>query len=244
MKSDRTDYMIVMGHLKAALKRQKMNYRDLANGLGLSESGVKKIFLARDGSFQRINEICAYLGLTLSDVLSGTTETVRPIHYSDKQQTFLIENPKAFALYWKLVYERESVEKSVASLNLSEKSGFSVLRKLDQHRLIKLLPGGRVQLPPIQLIRWAGTGPLVEKIYREWSQELVRAVASPHPPPNAYFLIRYFKIKPKTYSDFLAALEDLEREFIRRGTKDMRSEAEDLVHFRWLTAVDNRSFIK
>lgn len=244
MKRDRTDYMVVTSYLKMALKRQKLTYRNLAAGLSLSESGVKKILGARDGSFQRVSQICSYLGVTLADALSGAAESVLPVRFSEKQQRFLMGDAKAFALYWRLVYERESLTDAKAALGLSAKSGFSLLRKLDEHRLLKLLPGDRVRLPPVQLIRWSGTGPLVEKLYQEWSVDLVRSLARPVPPPNSFFLIRYFKVRPKTYADLMTALAELENEFVRRATQDMRTEAADLVHLRWVTAADDRSFLK
>lgn len=240
----RTEYMIVTDFLKKALKEQKLTYRDFSQGLGLSESGLKKMLSARDGSFQRLAQMCKFLGLSLSEALAGSVESMREIQYTQKQQEFLTKDPRAFHLFWLLVYERVSVAKALQALDLNETKAFSILRKLDELRLLKLLPGNRVQVPPLQLIRWAGQGPLIEKIYREWSENMIQRVASPSPPPGAFFMIRYFKMKPKTLADLNEALHELENEFSRRGTQDMRTGADDLVHLRWIIATDNQSFLQ
>ncbi len=63
------EYRAAIDILKRTLKERGLTYRQLGKGIGLSESGVKKIFLARDGSFQRLAEICRYVGLSLSEIV-------------------------------------------------------------------------------------------------------------------------------------------------------------------------------
>ena len=242
MARARTEYQVATDALKLALKRQKLTYRDLAKRLALSESGVKKILSADDGSFQRLAQISRELGLSMRELLEGE-DSVLDITYTDKQQDYLLKHSRAFYLYWVLVYEREPLERARKALGLSEREAFSLLRRLDQLELLELLAGGRVRVPPVRPVRWVGGGPLVTKLYREWAAKFISAVASPERKPGEAFAIRYFRASRRTREELIEALRDLESEFARRAIRDMRTEAPELEHLRWVAAVDARSFL-
>ena len=244
MKQGRTDYQNATATLKLALKRQKITYRELAQGIGLSESGLKKTLSAKDGSFQRLVKICRYAGISMQDLLDGASEGMRDVTYTDKQQTLLLENQRTFRLYWALAYERRPLAEAEKVAGLSAKESFNALRKLDQAQLLKLLPGGRLRLPPVQPIRWIRKGALIEKLYREWSQKLIQETVSSEPSlGESLFLIRYWKVTPRTFRDFQDAIRNLEAEFVRRATLEMRQDSANLQHLRMVVAMDNRSFL-
>jgi transcriptional regulator with XRE-family HTH domain len=229
--------------LKLALKRQQITYKELARRLGLSESGVKKIFTAKDGSFQRVAEICAELGLSMEELFAGQEESMHEVSFSPAQQEYLAD-PRIFKLYWALVYERRSLADAQQVAGISAKESFPVLRRFDQLQLLELLPGGRLRVPAVRQVRWTGDGPLIRKLYQEWGGRFLRTVATPEQLPGQMFLIRYFKASRRTQNDLMAALRDIEKEFVRRATMEMRSEDPDLVHLRWMFAVDSRSYLE
>lgn len=244
MAKVRNQYEVAIESLKRALKRQKLTYRELAPLLGLSESGVKKIFTAKDGSFQRLSQICEVLGLSMQELLEGGDEAILDVSFTERQQDFLAKHPAGLQLYWRLVYERLPLADAIKAGGLREKESFSLLRQLDQLQMLELLPGNRVRVPAVRQIRWVGGGPLVEKLYREWSGRFLEKVAKVDPGPDSLFLIRYFRASEKTVRDLMDALRDLEREFVRRATREMRTEAPELRHLRWISAVDMRSFLE
>lgn len=242
MPREQNEYQVAVAALKRGLKAQNITYQQLAKELGLSESGVKKILSGSDGSFQRLAQIARVAGLSLADLLEEQREEMQPVSFTPKQEEFFLSEPGAFQFYWRLVYERASVEEIEKLTGLAEKDSFRHLRKLDSLGLIKLLPGGKVRVPPLQQIRWTGTGPLVRKLYREWSLRFVEQVARPDLEPGKLFLVRYFQMTPKTYAEFLAAMKTMEAEFVRRAIQDMRA-GKNLHHVRWLAAVDDQSFL-
>jgi len=252
MRGTRTEYQIATDSLKITLKRQKMTYKELARKLKLSESGVKKILSARDGSFQRLAQICKELGFAMSELLRSEHETMYDVSYSSSQQEYLVSTPKALRLYWALVYERRTLQESKKIAALSDRETFSILRKLDLLRLLELLPGDHLRLPPVRPVRWVGGGPLVTKIYQEWSLKLLHAAASSIRKPresqaderkDSFFLMRYFRASSQTRNELITALRELEAEFTRRAIQDMRSEAPDLGHLRWIAAIDGKSYL-
>jgi len=244
MQRTRSEYQVATDSLKLALKAQKLTYKALAKKMGLSESGLKKILTARDGSFQRVAEICDWLGLSMRELLAGHDENVFELAYTPAQQEYLVGTPAAFRLYWALVYERRNLADAEKVAGFSGKASFPILRRLDQLQLLELLPGGKVRVPAVRQVRWVGGGPLVKKVYQEWSRSFLERVGTPEPESGALFLTRYFRASERTLNDLMDALRDLEREFVRRATREMRTEASDLVHIRWMSAVDNRSYLE
>jgi DNA-binding Xre family transcriptional regulator len=235
------EYRAAIGNLKQTLRQRRLTYQELAKGIGLSESGVKKIFSAKDGSFQRLAQICRYVGISMNELIEDNRTF--NVTFTDEQQKEFVKNPKLFQYYWLLAYERLSKEVSQAKLQLSTAEAFRLARKLDTLSLIKLLPGDRIRLPSIKAVRWVGEGEFQTSLYRNWSRALLDAVTKSEPKDGEFFLLRYLQMTPKTFTEFIAAQKALENEFIRRSIQEMRARPSDLEHVRWLIAVDNRSFV-
>jgi transcriptional regulator with XRE-family HTH domain len=243
MTKARTEYEVAMTAVKAALKRQKITYAELAKRLRISESGLKKILSAKDGSFQRLAQICEELGLSLSELLAGEDQT-QEISFTPAQQEFLASHAGALRLFWALVYERRPLPEAEKLAGVNPKEVFSLLRKLDQLGLLELLPANRLRIPAVRPVRWVGDGPLIRKLHREWSAGFVKSVARPTPDKGEQFISRYFRASRRTVDELQAALKDLEAEFLRRAIKEMRTESPDLVHLRWVSAVDDKSYLE
>jgi transcriptional regulator with XRE-family HTH domain len=237
------DYQLATQALKVILRAQKVTYRELAKAIGLSESGIKKVLSAKDGSFQRLAQMGRYVGASINELLDQRSSHMTEVTFSPEAQAEFLEDPELFQFYWLLVYERMSLEDLSKARSISEKDRFKYLRKLDRLRLLMLLPDGRVRIPPVQQIRWVGDGPLIRKLYREWSTRMIQNVARPDLEPGKLFIVRYFKASAKTHADLLRAQTELEAEFVRRAIQDMRTEAEDLEHLRWVVGIDQQSFI-
>lgn len=236
-----TEYQVATRNLKRAVKQRGLTYRELAYGVELSESGVKKIFLAKDGSFQRLAQICRYVGISMSELVED--DRTQEVGFSSRQQQEFLKEPMLFKLYWLLVYERRSSPSTQEVLRLGKAESFRLMRKLDNLGLIKLLPGDRVRLPSIKAVRWTGDGEFIRKLYRDWSRSLVDASGMTVPQKNDLFLLRYLQMTPQTYSEFKEALSSLEGEFVRRSIHEMRTQPSKVGHVRWLVAADNRSFV-
>jgi predicted transcriptional regulator len=231
--------------LKRILRERGMSYAELANLLSLSESGVKKIFASRDCSFTRLSQISRVLGFQISDILAELSqEKTRGTQFSPAQQEYFLKNPDVFKFFVKLVIERETVAEIKEKFHLSDERTFQLLKKLDDLKLIQLMPGGRPKLPPLFLVKNFGSGPLLEKVYQEWGGSIVKDLAHPKYQESGQFLIRCYKMKQDTYQDLLHRLLELENEFLKRAVREMSISTEGLktVRFAWLT--DQQSFIQ
>ena len=65
--------------IKRAMKAQGKTHRDLANALGMSESGIKKSLTGDDCSLSKLSAVCRVLELKLSESIrqAASAESAR-----------------------------------------------------------------------------------------------------------------------------------------------------------------------
>lgn len=142
-------YSAVTETLKRVLRERAITYRQLADELGLSESGVKKIMSADDGSFVRLAEICAAASIDLFALLELAWKSPpEPFTFSDAQDHFMSEHPGHYYFWVSLMFAKLDVEKVIETHGLDRRSARRYLRDLDGHGFIELLPGDRMRLGP------------------------------------------------------------------------------------------------
>lgn len=238
------EFKSALAVLKKVLKERGISYRDLAKQVGLSESGLKKIFLADDCSFRRLAEIAAALGMKITDVLQEVEQRpLEQVRFSPEAQEYFLSEPSAFNFYFKLVFERMTVEEVKRFSGWTEAQVFKQLRRLDELQLIKLLPGDRVKVPDLRVVRDFGTGPFLERLYQRWGQDIVRELAVSSRQGSGEFVVRSLKMKDETYEDFLYRLKELEHEFVRRAIREMAVQPGELKPVRWMSLIDQSSFV-
>lgn len=230
--------------LKQLLKRRNISYADLAKRLRMSESGVKKLFSSSDLSLRRLSEICRALGISVSDFLStADSSAFRDVEFTDAQQELLLKDVECFELYWKLVFERLSQARAQEALALTRDRINKSLRKLENAGLLRTKDGKVTQIAKLGLIRSFGDGPFIRKIYREFSRSLLDEFTLPGSEANRLYVFRYIKLRKSTYLEFLDEIRELERQFAKRGVREMALYPDEVGHVRWLTAVDDRSCV-
>jgi len=88
-------YTTVVATLKRLLKQRGLRYCDVADQIAMSESGLKKVLNADDGSFLRIEQICSVMGLTLRQVLlASQDESPPPLEFSAQVEQAFIDEPR------------------------------------------------------------------------------------------------------------------------------------------------------
>ncbi|MFG1499404.1 helix-turn-helix transcriptional regulator [Halobacteriovorax sp. XZX-3] len=119
---------------KAILSESKIRYAQVAHALGMSESGVKKMFTSEDISLSKLLSILDILDITLEDVLRKSLE-FRPIEKLKKQQIdAFLEEPKLFFFFMKLrefKYKPALLKKEYSLTKLEMESYLSKLVKID-----------------------------------------------------------------------------------------------------------------
>jgi DNA-binding Xre family transcriptional regulator len=234
---------MILGELKKIIRLQKLHYREIASKIGLSESGFKKLMTSSDCSLARLDTICRVLGVRLLDVIHhlDSPEMIE-VEFKRAQERYFETHHEGFLLYWFLVYERRSLEDSMKLLKMESASATKVLIRLDRLGLLTFLPGGEIRLPQPRSVLWVGKSSFIRKMFHQWALALTRKVAKPDPKSGEYFTIRYVPMTETTWSDFLAALQNVDYSFVNRAVREMRLKAAKRDHARWIIAADRSSF--
>lgn len=150
--------------LKRVLKARGMTYAGLAEGLGLSEASIKRLFSEQTFTLQRVDEICRLLDmdlLELARLARGESESLRQLTVA--QEELLAGDRKLLAVFHLLRHDRGLAD-IVRDYQISEPECIRLLVKLDRAGLIELLPGNRVRLRVSRQVRHRPNGPLRQRL--------------------------------------------------------------------------------
>lgn len=240
-----SEFNIVRDTIKIVLKKRKITYVMLAEELGLSESGVKKILSSKDCSFGRLSQICQVLGLSILDILKESEkQEVKDESFSMEVEEFFVNNFSYFQFYWQLVAERKSVNEIKEINNFSEDDLIKYLDKLDELGIIEFKDLENIKLPKFVLRKWVGQGPLTYKVQTEWSEKLIRDVVKLEDNSilGNKFVLRHLKLKESSIKDLIQAIEEVEYEFINRSRREQSLGQEGLRLVRLLCSSARGSF--
>lgn len=137
--SDTLDYVIIIKELKKVMKLRGITYRQVSKSLGISEVTVKRLFSARDGSLNRISEICQLVGVSLVDLVSTLSKKEGNVFkFTEKQELFFSRNQNFFEFFYELYERRLSIFEMKKRYGLNDQSVFKYLNGLDRLGLLKL----------------------------------------------------------------------------------------------------------
>ena len=235
----------VVSTLKKVLKVKKITYKSLADELGMSESGVKKLLTSKDISLTRVEQITRIIGLSLADLFQiASEEDVKNVKLSPKQESALFENNMLFRVYWFLAVEEKTLDAIKKSEKLTADQLQRNLMKLENLDLIKIGKNNRVASVHKGLFRWASDGPLVKKLNNEWSENTLRKVLSGKNSNNQLHRLSYLRLSDKSKTAFYDRLNELVNEFARLSQREKTRYADrDLTSISSLIAIADSGFI-
>lgn len=171
------DSVFFIRALKSELKSSQVTYKDLAKALKITEAGVKKLLNKSDLSMNRAHQICNAIGVSVYDVMRASEEdSMHSKKFNEQQTSFFLENLTYFKFYMRLAYEQKSPEEIQNESNLSDKSLFRYLKKLDDLKLIQLLPANKVSFPDGVVGRVDTAGTSLEKLKNDLINDLLDRV--------------------------------------------------------------------
>jgi transcriptional regulator with XRE-family HTH domain len=231
--------------IRQLLRRRRMTYRELGRRIGLSESGVKKLFSAGNCSVARLAEVAEVLEVPLSELARLAEEpAIHQVELSDGQQRWLLEHLDCFCFYWMLAIERRSPARIRAEHGLTARQVRRWLSELDDLGLIALEPGDRIRIPRVDLVRWRDRGPLLDRLNRDWSRALLHDLLAAPGEAGRVFRLTYLEMRPESARELGDALERLTDEWVRRARYEQATTAPDgLVARRFLGALVDGSFV-
>jgi DNA-binding Xre family transcriptional regulator len=155
---------LIIQTLKQELRKQGINYRQVAQKLELSEASVKRLFADCTFTLERISQICELLNFEISDLVHEMEKNMKLTQQLTlEQETELTSDIKLLLMAYFLM-NKLTFEDIIRIYDISENEGIRLLAKLDRMKLIELQPGNRVKLIIAKDFSFIPGGPL-EQFY-------------------------------------------------------------------------------
>ena len=151
--------------LKRLLKRQGITYRRVAEGLGLSEPTVKRIFSKGSFTLERLAQVASLLGMSVAEIAQQADQALSSVRtLTEAQERELVAEP-ALLLVAACALNGWTLAQITATYRFTKAECLKRLLKLDRLGLITLLPGDRIRLNVARDFDWRPGGP-IQRFFR------------------------------------------------------------------------------
>lgn len=150
----------LVGALKNVLKARGITYAKLAQGIGLSEASVKRVFAAKSFTLDRFDQICGLLGIEITDLARMVAhESATPSQLSMDQEKKLVSDAKLLLVAVHAI-NHWSLDEMVEAYSLSKAECIRMLARLDKLGIIDLLPNNKIRVRVARNFSWLPGGPI------------------------------------------------------------------------------------
>lgn len=146
--------------IKLQLRARGLTYKMLAETLNLSEASVKRMFSHEELSISRLEDICSCLEMSLSDLFElMAKKKVRTRSLSEAQEKELVSDT-ALLLVAICILNHWTFNDILQYYNITEHALIRYVARLDQMKIIELLPGNRFKKLVDPEFHWITHGPI------------------------------------------------------------------------------------
>jgi len=161
--------------LKKLLRQQNVTYKDIAHHLSMSEANVKRIFSTQSFSLERLEQMCAIINFSLSDLfLIAEKQSEQLTQLTIEQEQELVADTKLF-LVAVCIRDSWSFDEIIKHYQITEFECIRLMAKLDKLKILQLLPNNDYKLLIAQDFRWIVNGPLERYITKEVISQFITA---------------------------------------------------------------------
>lgn len=148
----------IVATLKRELRARSLTYRDVAARLGLSESAVKHMFSTANFSLKRLDELCEVLELDFAELVALSDAQEPRIERLPAEFEEEIVSDIRFLLITYCLINYWTFDEIIERYTIERAEGFRYLRRLDQMKIVEVLPGDRVRLLIANNFAWRKNG--------------------------------------------------------------------------------------
>jgi len=147
--------------LKKELKAAQLTYADLARGLGMAESSVKRMLAKGDMALSKIDAICRVLKIDFAELARRVADAQPLLKELTQEQERAVVADKKLLLTAICVLSQWTLEQLVAEYRLTPAEAIKYLVQLDRIGIIELKPLNRYRLKLAKTFRWRPHGPVM-----------------------------------------------------------------------------------
>jgi DNA-binding Xre family transcriptional regulator len=161
---------LLIDAVKTCLRERGLTYAGVAEGLGLSESSVKRMFSLETMSLDRLEKVCALMNLEITDLLERIRGAeARTTELTEEQESTLVSDPKLL-LAAILAISNWTASAMLEAYDFLEPELVGRLARLDRLRIIDLMPGNRIRVRLARNFTWRKGGPF-QRFFEERAQD-------------------------------------------------------------------------
>ena len=147
--------------LKKELKAAQMTYADLARGLDMAESSVKRMLAKGDMALSRIDAICRVLKLDFAELARRVADAQPLLKELTQEQERAVVADKKLLLCAICVLSQWTLDQITTEYRLTEAECIKYFAALDRIGIIELRPLNRYRLKLAKTFRWRPHGPVM-----------------------------------------------------------------------------------
>jgi len=231
--------------IKKSLKNRRVTYLELASELGMSESGIKKLLTAKDISLQRLNQICNFLEIPLSEVVrSIERRQIREVALTHDQENTLVQEPLLFRIYWRMSVEGQSLAQIKNGEGIENTLLEKSIQKLTKIGLVIVQKDKSVKPLHHGPVRWIGQGPLLQHLNQEWSRLALNRALDHKGQKGHFHHLMSIRLSEEEYSQVLRDLNKFVEDLVHRSEKEaLQVSKEKQISRILLMAVNPNGFL-
>ena len=176
---------LLISTLKQQLKAKGKTYSDIASYLKVSESSIKRIFMNKSFTINRLEQICHFIGLELTDLIQLVdTRVTRITQLERHQEQRIVENEKRI-LITIAVLNGWNFNDIIHYYDITHTECYQCLVELDSLNIIELLPFNKFKVLVSQNFSWIPNGPIENYFRHHMRDDFFKSNFS---QPNELFL--------------------------------------------------------
>lgn len=225
--------------LKQELKSAQMTYADLARGLGMAESSVKRMLARGDMPLSRIDTICRVLKLDFADLARRVADAQPLLKELTQEQEKAVVADKKLLLCAICVLSQWTLDQISADYRLSEAECIKYFAQLDRLGIIELRPLNRYRLKLAKTFRWRPHGPVMH-YFRE--NALLDYFSGGFDAPGEGVLLVHGSISRGLAPSFLERMQRVAQDFAQQHQADQKLAEKDREGYTLLLAMRSWEF--
>lgn len=210
--------LAILTSIKAVLRARNMPYRDLARAIGISEATIKRDLSRGTFSLQRLDDICAALGVGLSDLVQAPDGRDLATELTKAQEIALAGDPKSLVVTY-LILGDWKFNEIVSAFEMNENQLIEILLRLDRLGIIEYRPPHRMRKLTARNFSWRKDGPVHKFFVTRFVPEFFQ---SGFDAPGDAFRFVGGTLSPESAGRFKTSLERLAGEFEQLAHHDAR----------------------
>ena len=226
--------------LKKELKSAQMTYADLARGLGMAESSVKRMLARGDMPLSRIDAICRVLKLDFAELARRVADAQPLLKELTQEQERAVVADKKLLLVAICVLSQWTLEQITGYYRLSEADCIKYLAQLDRIGIIELRPMNRYRLKLAKTFRWRPNGPVMQ-YFRE--HVVLDYYAGGFDGPAEGLLLVHGSVSRGIAPSFVERMQRLAQDFAQQHQADQKLPEKDREGYTLVLAMRRWEFV-